>query len=175
MILQEFLDLIFRRNRPSNTAINDRDCRILMTSACVNALDIEICESRDSRHEGILYLLGQTDGHTTLAVAVCRPTAKTTRGSFHVEQLSMAKVVRIAAKLHLKVVGQLHTHPGAAYHSDGDIEGARIRYDGFCSIVLPNYGAQLPSFEGAATYFYRRDRDWLELNSDDFFVIKECA
>jgi proteasome lid subunit RPN8/RPN11 len=67
----------------------------------------------------------------------------------------MTKVVRKANDTGLQVVGQIHTHPGQAYHSDGDIDGARIAYNGFISIVVPDYGRHLPSLVGAAAYFYR--------------------
>jgi proteasome lid subunit RPN8/RPN11 len=105
-------------------------------------------------HEGIAYLFGKTNGESTIVVGSIRPNAQTTAGSFNVSALAMARVVRTAADAGLQVVGQIHTHPGQAYHSDGDVEGARIAYDGYVSIVVPNYGRGLPSFAGAAVYFY---------------------
>ena len=38
-------------------------------------------------------------------------------------------------------------HSEHADHSDGDLEGMRIRHPGYFSIVVPNYGAQVPSFQ----------------------------
>jgi len=106
-------------------------------------------------HEGIAYLFGQTNGESTLVVGSIRPEAQTTIGSFNVSARAMASVVRTASDAGLQVVGQIHTHPGQAYHSDGDIDGARIAYDGYVSVVVPDYGRKLPSFAGAAIYFYR--------------------
>jgi proteasome lid subunit RPN8/RPN11 len=106
-------------------------------------------------HEGIAYLLGQSDGTTTVAVAAIRPEATTTRGSFAVGSPAVAKVVRAAVEAGLQLVGQVHTHPGEAYHSDGDIDGARIAYTGFVSIVVPDYGRNLPSLDGAVAYMVR--------------------
>ncbi len=109
----------------------------------------------EKRHEGVAYLLGMSDGRTTVALAAVRPEARTTRGSFDVTAVAMAKVVRSANTVGLQVVGQLHTHPGQAYHSDGDEQGAHIAYSGFASVVIPTYGDGLPSLDGAAAYIYR--------------------
>ena len=57
----------------------------------------------------------------------------------------------------LQVVGQLHTHPGEAHHSAGDLEGMRIRYPGYFSIVVPDYGSQLPSFKHAHILMWTPD------------------
>ena len=129
--------------------------RLLLTEAAVVAIRECLAKEIAVGHEGIAYLLGQTNGETTLIVGSYRPDAETTVGSFKVSALAMARVVRTAADAGLQVVGQIHTHPGAAYHSEGDVEGERIAYDGYVSIVVPDYGRELPSFARAAVYFYR--------------------
>ncbi|HEX7360659.1 MAG TPA: Mov34/MPN/PAD-1 family protein [Bryobacteraceae bacterium] len=111
----------------------------------------------DLGHEGIAYLLGLTNGSSTVIVGAIRPESHTTTGSFSVSSVAMARVVRAASNVGLQVVGQIHTHPRAAFHSDGDDDGARIAYDGYISIVVPNYGRELPSFRGAAIYFHRNN------------------
>jgi proteasome lid subunit RPN8/RPN11 len=108
-------------------------------------------------HEGIAYLFGLTNGITTLVVGAMRPQARTTAGSFNVTPVAMASVVRAASDAGLQVVGQIHTHPRLAFHSDGDVDGARIVYDGYVSIVVPEYGRLLPSLAGAAFYIYAGD------------------
>lgn len=114
-------------------------------------------------HEGVAYVLGQTDGTVTLAIAAVRPEAVTTPGSFSISAPAMAKVVRTAMKAGLQVVGQVHTHPGKAYHSDGDVEGARGVYGGFVSVVLPDYGRRLPTLDGAAIYMFRGEVGFVEV------------
>jgi proteasome lid subunit RPN8/RPN11 len=108
-------------------------------------------------------------------VTAIRPEAHTTQGSFHVDPRAMARVVRAAANLGLQVVCQVHTHPGRAYHSDGDVEGARIRYAGFTSVVLPDYGRRLPRFDGAAIYMLGTDDCWVDLNPDELIIAPENA
>lgn len=148
--------------------------RIVMTAACVSALRPALEPETARGHEGIVYLLGQTDGFTSIVLSVFRPVARTTRGSFHVDTAAMRQVVEAANAHGLQVVGQLHTHPGEAYHSDGDIAGALIRFGGFVSIVLPEYGKVLPSFGGAAIYMFSgAERRWLDLTAADVSVLPE--
>ena len=115
--------------------------RLVLTEACVAGLRPCLEPEIRKGHEGIGYLLGLSDGTTTLAVSVVRPKATTTPGSVTVDSPSVARVVRLAVDRDLQLVGQVHTHPGRAYHSDGDEAGARIAYSGYVSIVLPDYNS----------------------------------
>ena len=137
---------------------------LIMTEASVLAMRECMAEEILRGHEGIAYLIGQTNGATTVVVGAMRPEARTTVGSFSVTSIAMAAVVRAATDAGLQVIGQIHTHPGDAYHSGGDEDGARIVYDGYVSIVVPEYGRRLPSLDGAAIYFYRSEA-FSELNA----------
>lgn len=145
--------------------------RVVLTESCVSAL-CECMEPEIRRgHEGVAYVLGQTDGVATLAITAIRPQAVTTRGSFSVSAPAMAQVVRTAIRAGLQVVGQVHTHPGKAYHSDGDVEGARIVYGGFVSVVLPDYGRRLPALDGAALYMYRGGAGFVEVALENIGIV----
>jgi proteasome lid subunit RPN8/RPN11 len=156
---------------PATHSITAPVAKVLITQSCLEAIGSGLEPEIRKGHEGIVYLLGRTDGVNTLAIAVFRPQAITTRGSFHVEPRAMIGCMQIAARYELLVVGQLHTHPGDAYHSDGDVEGARIRYPGYASVVLPNYGRQLPDLKGAAAYLWDAGGVWRELASHDLIII----
>jgi proteasome lid subunit RPN8/RPN11 len=145
--------------------------RLVITEPCVKALYACMEPEIDAGHEGVAYVLGQTDGTVTLAVSAVRPEAVTTRGSFFVSAPAMAKVVRTAIRAGLQVVGQVHTHPEKAYHSDGDMEGARIVYRGFVSVVLPDYGRRLPSLDGAAVYMFRREAGFVEVAGERIGIV----
>lgn len=140
-----------RRPRPAYRRTPSRR-RVILPNSCVAALAEALDDKVSACHEGIVYLVGRVDDETTLVTAVARPVATTTPGSFRVTPDHMAGVVRAATNVGLQVVGQLHTHPGEAYHSAGDEAGARIKYTGYVSIVLPRYGTELPSLAGAAVY-----------------------
>lgn len=145
--------------------------QVILTQACLAGVQDCLKPEIRKSHEGIVYLLGQTNGATTLTVSAVRPEAITTLGSFSVSSLAMARVVRIAANFSLQVVGQLHTHPRKAYHSDGDNEGARIRYTGYISVVLPDYGRHLPDLAGSATYMFDASRGFIPIEISNITVV----
>ena len=165
-----WLKWLFTAPQPAGRSLPPQP-KILIAADCLAALRAALRLSQERRHEGVAYLLGRTDGTTVLAVSVFAPNARTTAGSFHVDARSMAACASLAGQYELQIVAQVHTHPGSAYHSDGDVEGAKILYPGFASIVLPVYGAHLPSFEGAAAYMWRADKRWHELSTDDIVII----
>lgn len=161
--------------RRNHAPIMPAPAKFLCTAGALAGLVSALARSREQRHEGVAYLLGRSDGTVTLAVAVFAPEALTTSGSFHVPTRAMVSCMRTAARFELQVVGQVHTHPGRAYHSDGDVEGAKIRYPGYVSLVLPEYGRHLPSLLGAAAYLWQKPRGWIELAGDDIVTIPESG
>ena len=120
-----------------------------MTTQCRNQLTEQLRGSFRRGHEGIVYFVGLTTGSTTLALSSMAPESDATAGSVDVSAVELGKVIRFAAMAELQVVGQLHTHPYGARHSDGDLTGMKIRHPGYFSIVVPNYGAELPSLGDA--------------------------
>ena len=127
---------------------------VVMTSECRDQLTERLRGSVRHEHEGIVYFVGLTTGSTSLALSAMAPEAAATAGSVDVSAFELGKVIRFAAMAELQVVGQLHTHPCGAYHSDGDLTGMRIRHPGYFSIVVPKYGAELPSFRDAHTLMW---------------------
>lgn len=146
--LRGFFRLGVRQVAEREPAVGQR--RLVLTRSCLIAAFDLLRAWGERNHEGIVYLLGKTDITSTVAVAAIAPEAQTTYGSFEVSTRAMARIVRVAARLGLQVVGQVHTHPGEAYHSEGDLEGMRNRYGGYVSLVLPRYGAGVPTLEKAS-------------------------
>ncbi len=128
--------------------------RVVMTARCRDIVAASIRRSLQRGHEGVVYFVGLTTGTTTLAVSAICPDASTTPGSFEVDARELGKIIRTASMAGLQVVGQLHTHPGQAFHSAGDLQGMRVRYPGYFSAVVPGYGALLPSFEQSHTLMW---------------------
>lgn len=157
---------------PRHNSATQSPPKLLMTEACLNAIQAGIAPEVRKGHEGIVYLLGRTDGTVTLAVTAFRPEAITTHGSFLVKPRAMAACVRTGARLGLQIVAQVHTHPKKAFHSDGDVDGARIRYAGYISIVLPDYGRRLPSLSDSAIYISSNSGDWSEIPSSEVIIIR---
>lgn len=146
---------------------------LVLTSACVKSIHMCLKDNISKCHEGICYLYGVIGEDVSLAVSAIKPDSETTFGSFFVSARSMARVVREGANNKLQIVGQVHTHPRQAFHSDGDIDGARIAYDGYFSIVLPNYGIDLPSFINAAYFIYISGQSFVEVPVSNVRFVSE--
>ena len=150
------LRLLTRRLRRASHQPADR-YTVVMTSQCLEDVTEGMSTFIELGHEGIVYFVGLTTGTTTLAVTAVFPEADTTPGSVDVSAPEVGKIVRVATASGLQVVGQLHTHPRTAFHSVGDLAGMRIRYPGYVSIVVPEYGARLPSLQKSHTLMWAGD------------------
>lgn len=61
----------------------------------------------------------------------------------------------------LSLVAQVHSHPGAAFHSPRDDEGPAVHFPGFLSIVVPNFGREgLNPRSGLYAAEYQGDGEW---------------
>jgi proteasome lid subunit RPN8/RPN11 len=63
----------------------------------------------------------------------------------------------------LMVVAQVHSHPGRAFHSEADDEGAIVRHAGALSLVLPMFGLKTTRetfLTHAALYRLSDDNRW---------------
>lgn len=171
--MSEWLKGLGRGKRKLIQAAKPR--RIVLTASCIRAIEYCLKEYTKKRHEGICYLYGVTGEEIVLAVSAIKPEAQTTYGSFFVSTKSMARVVRAGANSGLQVVGQVHTHPQQAFHSPGDNEGALTAYDGYVSIVLPDYGKELPSFKGAAFFLYVKGQGFIEVPISKVKIVPEVV
>lgn len=137
----------------------------VIADAVLSAIPTVFAHGTEQSLEAATYFLGQTDGATTTVLACVRVRCDATRGSFKVDAHEMRRVIETARTFGLQVVGQMHTHPGLAYHSHGDDEGAQIKHDGFVSVVAPDYGAHLPDLRGVRVYmFVDNQRAFVELD-----------
>lgn len=148
---------------------------VTLKTAVIDALRPALDWYIAHEHEGVLYLFGSTDGVNTDIKALYAPRARTSWGSFKVAGPAMAEMIRAATDARMQVVGQLHTHPSVAYHSDGDFLGAQIRYPGYVSIVLPEYGNHLPQLQGMHAVVFDPDRKWRRLSPSAIVITTEMA
>lgn len=90
--------------------------------------------------EKIVYWAGIKRADVCTALAVVRPAARLTSGSFRITPEANAEVVRFVADRGLALVGQVHTHPGDwVDHSAGDDEDAFMPTENYFSIVVPSF------------------------------------
>jgi proteasome lid subunit RPN8/RPN11 len=93
------------------------------------------------RHEGIVYWCGKQCRGDWIVTTCIAPYAYTTPGSFETSASDNAKVITALNAAGLELVAQVHSHPGGSVgHSNGDSRGALMPYEGFLSIIAPDYG-----------------------------------
>jgi hypothetical protein len=88
-------------------------------------------------------------------------TAKADR--FYLPTSSMRVLLAHLRVSRLRIVAQIHTHPGRAFHSDIDAEWAIIRHCGALSLVLPNFAATTTPenfLSQVATYERSESGEW---------------
>jgi hypothetical protein len=91
--------------------------------------------------ETVVYWFGRIVGGGTQVLNVVRPAQTRSWTSFDVSAKANADVTAFACERELRLVAQLHSHPGRYVgHSPGDDRGAPFVFQGFYSIVVPLYG-----------------------------------
>lgn len=95
------------------------------------------------QEEAIAYWAGVKSSDAWVVTTLLVPAALTTFGSFEVSPAGNAEVISFLSANGLRLIGQLHTHPGRSVgHSWGDEAGAAHAHENFLSIVIPHFGAR---------------------------------
>jgi hypothetical protein len=163
--MARWFDWIRRKPAAFEFIDNADEPRLVLARSCFDGLLEALAPANHRRHEGVALLLGKIHEGIGVAAHAVRPNAVTTGGSFSIPGREMARVVGVCTRLGLDIIGQVHTHPLEAFHSEGDEEGANIRYDGYFSLVIPEYGRFMPSFQGSTLYVFSANQGWRLLDS----------
>lgn len=171
--MARWFEWLVRRKRPAYQIVEEPEApRLIIARSCYDGLIAALRPATARRHEGVALLLGRGDAAVKIALHTVRPVATTSAGSFQISAVEMARVIAVASRLDLEIVAQVHTHPGEAYHSQGDEEGARIRYDGYISLVIPDYGVRLPRLDQAAVYSFSSVLGWQQMPLDAVQIVE---
>jgi len=116
----------------------------------------------DFRSEGLVYW-GGVVGATgeTIVTSLLKLNHEPQGGCVRPTAEEMRALLRTLRKRDEKLVAQIHSHPGEAFHSLGDSQHATSYHQGFISIVLPNFGRGVQSLLDCAVYEFRGDFDAL--------------
>ena len=82
---------------------------------------------------------------------------------FCLPQASMRALMQYLGATRRRIVAQVHSHPGRAYHSEVDAEWAIIRHAGALSLVLPRFArtTTVSNFlDRVMTYELTTDAEW---------------
>jgi proteasome lid subunit RPN8/RPN11 len=119
------------------------------------------------RKERVVLWLGKVSAAPPEPVAeVYEPEQITAIDYFRLPPPSMRALMAHLRTRRLKILAQLHTHPGRAYHSEVDDEWAIVRHVGALSLVLPRFAATttVENFlVQAMTYELSPTNEWLHV------------
>jgi hypothetical protein len=93
------------------------------------------------------------------------PRQRTRADQFYFDGQSMQMLFAHLREKRLRVLAQVHSHPGRAFHSQADDDWAIVRHAGALSLVLPRFAqeATVDNFLSlAATYVLSTRNDWEE-------------
>lgn len=101
-----------------------------------------------ARDECVVYLTGPVD-RAPLVDDVIHPTHTAGPAGYDVPSSTLARLWAELAQEGRSIRVQVHTHPGAAFHSARDDALALVHTPGFLSLVIPDFAAGPVGLEGA--------------------------
>ncbi|MFC1589728.1 hypothetical protein ACFL3P_05620 [Pseudomonadota bacterium] len=121
--------------------------------------------------EGLVLWIGQKDGATFNVTELVIPEQRGIRSNDGVcvviEGNALARLNVDLYKRQLQLIAQVHSHPGAAYHSPMDDEYAIATKLGCLSLVVPDFATRPFSLAECASYRLSTDGEWMELSTDE--------
>ncbi len=146
----------------------DKVHKISVDSAVV-ATTLRVLQDFGARGcEGLVLWIGeltQYEAHITRAVVPHQKAIKSEDGvGYFVDGAALFELNRDLADSGLRLIAQVHSHPGEAYHSSADDRYAIVTADGGVSLVVPNFG-RAPADPAAWAVYRLHNGCWHELDS----------
>jgi hypothetical protein len=120
------------------------------------------------RLEGLVLWLGDIDAdraHVVRAVVPEQQAISNENGvGYFVSGETLFKLNQSLSESGLRLIAQIHSHPGEAYHSEADDRYAIVTADGGLSLVVPDFGRAPADPTMWAVYRLSNGR-WQELSS----------
>lgn len=102
----------------------------------------------------------------TLVTRVVHPDHRSSPFGYEVDSLWVTRFFLELRDRQETAVCQIHTHPGAASHSDVDDKYALAPLAGFLSLVVPNYALGADGLAGTHLVEVQADGRWREVDPD---------
>ena len=96
--------------------------------------------------------------------SVVHPEHKATAISFDLNDAWLTAFWGKLAQQNAGVRVQIHTHPGAAFHSGTDDDWPIVQTPGFLSLVIPRFALGEVGFEGAYLAELAEDGNWRQVD-----------
>ena len=109
-----------------------------------------------NQNEGFVLWLGNEEDNTAKIEKVLVPPQKPIRSEYGVGYFITEETLYALNKYlrehNLRLIAQVHSHPGRAYHSDTDDKYAIVTKEGGFSLVVPDFGFGASELEAWAIY-----------------------
>lgn len=153
----------------SASRINGVD-RVVVDRKVVDSTLKVLREFGTHRLEGLVLWLGNIEpgtAHVTRAfIPDQQPVADEDGVGYFVGGETLFELNRGLAETGLRLIAQVHSHPGRAYHSETDDRYAIVTADGGLSLVVPNFG-RAPADPAAWAVYRLSRRQWCELAAEE--------
>lgn len=115
----------------------------MVCSSAIIAETLEILREGGRRQEErvALWLARASAKYPADVVEVYEPDQVAEVDYFNLPTESMRALMSHLTATRRRIVAQIHTHPGRAYHSEADATWAIVRHVGALSLVLPTFAA----------------------------------
>ncbi len=127
--------------------------------------------------EAMVFWAGKKDSATFHVTDLVIPEQKGIRTDdgvcVIVEGTELARLNMELHKRGLKFIAQVHSHPGAAYHSNMDDTYAVVTRIGCFSLVVPDFAIRSFSFRETAIYRINNAGQWLAAPANLFHIAGE--
>lgn len=148
--------------------------RIVCSSTLWNSIISELHRRGRGRGEAGCFLLGTNVGASARVVRPAfyddlDPNAISS-GMVRFDGRYYGKLWKICRAQDLKVVGDIHTHPGGAGQSDIDAKNPMVPQAGHTSIIVPNFAQQPISRRALGVYEYLGNHQWIDRSSDRHYL-----
>jgi proteasome lid subunit RPN8/RPN11 len=116
------------------------------------------------RSECVVYWVGPLS-HADTIDEVVHPAHTATATGYDVDGPWLNELWLRLAREGLELRAQVHTHPGAAYHSSRDDAMAALQTEGFLSLVIPDFALGSDPLVGAHLVERAADGRWHDVDA----------
>ena len=105
---------------------------------------------------------------------VYRPEQRVAIDYFHLPSGAVRQMVGHLRSTRQRIIAQVHSHPGSAYHSSADDEWSIVRHEGALYLVVPRFSADtvVGNFKDNTAVYRLDSRDaWVKVTFSDVICI----
>lgn len=144
--------------------------KLLISKSLIEETIAVLQEGGRRQCETVVFWLGK--GNTV--DEVYRPEQSVSIDYFRLTSESMRSLMNYLKRDRRRILAQMHSHPGEAFHSKADDDWAVIRHEGALSLVVPTFASttKLHNFyDVTATFSLSPNDKWVEVPTEDVVLI----